>query len=241
VKWLYHQVVSLLLGWYGLDFSWYQTFYFRVVFAIPFIEPILQLVRTRKRAVAKFLFPKALEHVRPGDVVLDLGANVGSISSLFLSMGMMVHAYEPDSRCIALLRRRFSIYGYGRIHLHHKAVGSKTGTVRLNYGSLTTESNSIIPDKQGADASAGWEDVACLGILDVIQEHGYVPLIKMDVEGAEYDILETLLQPEHLDRFGVCLVEAHADRIPSLKHRQLELEKRIKELELTERVLVTWP
>jgi len=224
----------------GLDFSWYQTFYVRVIYALPFVEPILQLVRTSKRAKLILGVPVALRFAKPGDIVLDLGANVGSISSLFLSMGFTVHAYEPDSRCIALLRRRFKWFGRGRIYIHHCAVSGEAGTVTLNYGSLTTESNSIINNKPGADGSSGGEEVLTQGILEVLEQHGYVSLIKMDIEGAEYDVLEALLQLCHLDRFGVCLVEVHAKKIPGLMPRQLRLEEKIAELGLNSRVLLTW-
>jgi FkbM family methyltransferase len=240
VKRLYHLFISLVLRLVGLNFSWYQTFYVRVIYALPIVEPVLQLLRTSKRAKSILGVPDALRFIKPGDVVLDFGANVGSVSSLFLSMGLSVHAYEPDSRCVALLQRRFKWISRERLHIHHAAVSNMNGTVNLHYGSITTESNSIIPDKPGADGSTGGEEVLAQGILEILDQFNYVPLIKMDIEGAEYDVLDTLLQPEHLDRFGVCLVEVHARKIPDLMPRQYELEERVAALGLKDRVLLTW-
>lgn len=211
-----------------------------MIYALSIVEPIIQAIRSRSRVEKKLGGPEILRCVKPGDTVLDLGANVGNITSLFLGVGLTVHAFEPDSRCVALLRRRFKFYARERLHIHPCAVSNEPGTVRLQYGLLTTESNSILTDKPGADGSAGGEFVEARGILEILERIGYVPLIKMDIEGAEYDVLEVLLQPEHLTKFGICLVEDHANKIPSLIPRQMQLKETIVSLGLTDRVLLTW-
>jgi hypothetical protein len=52
--------------------------------------------------------------------------------------------------------------------------------------------------------------------------------------------MDTLLRPEHLDRFGIYLVEVHSRKIPDLMSRQHELEERLAALGLNERVLLKW-
>lgn len=239
-KWLYHCALSVALRLVGLDFGWYKIHYVRVIHAVPIVEPFIQLTRSKARAVGLLGAGDALRFLKPADTVLDLGANCGSVSSIFLTLGLTVHAYEPDSRCVALLKRRFSIYGRRRCHSHHCAVADRNGVIQLNYGSLTTESNSIIEEKPGADGSTGAEVVPMVDIRDILLRHGYVPLIKMDIEGAEYDVLDAMLEPEFLNRFGVCLVEVHAGKIPSLAPRQRQLEEKIASLNVSDRVLLTW-
>lgn len=239
LRWLYHRCLSVGLRLVGLNFSWYRTFYFRVVHAVPIVEPMIQLVRPRKKAERALSAATDLRPVEPGDTVLDLGANVGSVSSLFLSLGLTVHAYEPDSRCVALLKRRFSIYGRDRVFIHHCAVSDRTGSGRLNYGCLTTDSNTMVAGRPGADGTTGGETVATLAIEEILDQHGYVPLIKMDIEGAEYDVLAAMLE-NCLDKFGVCLVEGHANKVPGLRPRHDELVKRIADMNLTDRILLSW-
>ena len=240
IKKLYHQILRVVLRLVGLDFSWYRTFHFRVIYALSIVEPLIQATRPRSRVEEILGGPEVLRCVTPGDTVLDLGANVGNITSLLLGMGLTVHAFEPDSRCVALLRRRFKLFARERLHIHQIAVSNEPGMVKLHYGLLTTESNSILTEKPGADGSAGAEFVEARSILDILDSIGYVPLIKMDIEGAEYDVLEVLLRPENLTKFGVCLVEDHAKKIPSLMPRQMQLEETIVSLGLTDRVLLTW-
>lgn len=239
LKKTYHGLISFMLRLAGLDFNWYKIFYIRVIYAIPFVEPFLQLIRSRSRAKLPF-GPESVPHLKPGGVVLDIGANVGSISSLFLTLGLTVHAYEPDSRCIAMLKRRFKWVKKDRIFIHHNAISNQNEKVTLNYGSTTTESNSILKNKPGADGSTGLESVTAISIQDVIDQLGYVSLIKMDIEGAEYDVLDILLKPENIHKFGICLVEVHAKKIPGLMARQKILEEHIKNMRLTNRIMLTW-
>jgi hypothetical protein len=77
-------------------------------------------------------------------------------------------------------------------------------------------------------------------IADILDSPGFVPLIKMDIEGAEYDVLDDLLLPENLDKFGLCLVECHAGKIPALEPRHRKIESVIDRLDLRDRVFLDW-
>ncbi|MEQ9639379.1 MAG: FkbM family methyltransferase [Alphaproteobacteria bacterium] len=240
LKRLYHGSLRVLLPLAGMDFGWYQTFFVDVIFGVPLVEPFLQLTRSRRQARAIFGDGDPLRFVKPGDTVLDFGANVGRITSCLLSLELKVHAYEPDSRCVEMIRRRFSLYGGKRLQLHHCAVSHEDGEVTLNYGTLTTESNSIVPGRSGAGGHAGGEVTEAVDIRRILREHDYVPLVKMDIEGAEYEVLDAMLEPEMIDRFGVCLVEVHANKIPSLKPAHAALVEKIEKLGVGDRILLTW-
>lgn len=239
IKKIYHQALKVLLRLFGLDFSWYQTFYVHCFHAITGVETLIQLFRTRKGAFQLFDGYNLEQVVKKGDTVLDIGANIGTVSSRFLTLRFKVHAYEPDSRCIAFLKRRFANFDSSNFYLHHCAVGDHEGRVHLNYGHLTSESNSILEDKPGT-GDAGGEDVALCDIQSILDSHDYVSLIKMDIEGAEYDVLDKMLTEENIKKFGVCLVEVHANKIPTLTGRHEYLVEKIDLLGLEDRVFLTW-
>ena len=203
IKKLYHQILKTVLRMSGLDFSWYQTFYVHCFHAVPGIETCIQRLRSQKAALRFFDGYDIQNAVKEGDVVLDIGANIGVVSSQLLTLGFIVHAYEPDSRCIAFLKRRFSKFDPSRFHLHHCAIGDHEGTVHLNYGHLTTESNSILEDKPGT-GDAGGEDVKLYSIQSVLDFHDYVPLIKMDISWPYYTAAES-----RYSRIFLWLVRAH--------------------------------
>jgi FkbM family methyltransferase len=236
---IYHTILSLVLRLFGMDFSWYRNFYVKWPYAVPVTEVFLQKLRPRKRSEQYFARYDITRYAAPGDTVLDLGANIGAVSSHLLSLGFRVEAWEPDSRCVEFLRRRFSRAGGGRITVHHEAVSNHTGTVTLNYGTITTESNTILEGRGGA-SGAGAEEVPVRSIRDILDSTGYVPLIKMDIEGAEYDVLDVLLAPEYRDKFGLCLVECHAGKIPSLEPRHRKVKEAIERLDLGKRVYMDW-
>src|SRR5262245_51819241 len=45
--------------------------------------------------------------VRPGDVMIDCGANVGDVTSLLARSGATIYAFEPNPLCFAILSNRF--------------------------------------------------------------------------------------------------------------------------------------
>lgn len=45
--------------------------------------------------------------IRPGNLVFDVGANMGNRSKIFLRLGAKVVAFEPQSKGCAILARRF--------------------------------------------------------------------------------------------------------------------------------------
>src|SRR5437016_2352920 len=63
--------------------------------------------------------------VSPGDLVFDVGANIGENTSIFLDLGAEVIAVEPLSEaadCIAVSER---------VHLVRAAAGPRQGTLEL--------------------------------------------------------------------------------------------------------------
>lgn len=72
--------------------------------------------------------------IKRGDVVLDIGANIGYYTLIFAKIvgeDGKVFAFEPDPTNFALLKRNVEINGYKNILLVQKAVSNKSG--KLNY------------------------------------------------------------------------------------------------------------
>jgi FkbM family methyltransferase len=236
---IYHSMLKIVLGMVGLDFSWYLNFYRKWPYALPLVEVCLQ--KMRPAAVSRRFFSGYdIERFgKPGDTVLDIGANIGEVTSHLLRLGFRVQAYEPDPRCAEFLRRRFSKVNGGRFHLHEKAVSNYDGTTTLYLGALTTESSSILAENPGTLKTAGHE-VEVRSIAGVLDSHGYVSLIMMDIEGAEYDVLMEMLKPENYMKFGLCVAETHANKMPDLDSRHQRLLELIDHLGLRDRVLLDW-
>ena len=223
----------------GLDFTWYVHFYRKWPHALPFVEVCLQRLRPASRSRRFFSHPEIDKFAKRGDTVLDIGANVGDVSSHLLTLGFVVHAYEPDPRCAQFLRRRFSKIGRERFHLHEEAVADYSGVTELYPGRLTTESSSIVEDNPGT-LEAGSHQVAVSSIVDILESFDHVSLIMMDIEGAEYGVLKQMLKPENQGRFGLCVAETHANKIPGLDSQHRLVVELIDQYDLGDRVLLDW-
>jgi FkbM family methyltransferase len=239
LKPFYHFALRIILKLCGLDFSWYENFYTSWPHALPTVEVCIQKLRSRKRSLRFFAGYDIERFAGAGNTVLDIGANIGAVSTHLLSLGYNVHAYEPDSRCVEFLRRRFSEIDKRRFHLHHEAIADYNGVTTLHYGTRTTESNTILESRPGSEISGG-EQVEVRAIGDVLNAVGHASLIMMDIEGAEYDVLEEMLRPEYKDKFGLCVVESHAHKIPALESNHQRVVDLIGRRGLQDRVLLTW-
>jgi FkbM family methyltransferase len=236
---IYHRWLKVVLALAGLDFTWYLAFYRNWFYALSAVETCLQHFRPRRRSLRFFDGYPILRFAKAGDTVLDIGANIGVVSSHLLRLGYVVHAYEPDARCVEFMRRRFSHIDPVRFQLHPQAVSNCNGTATLYAGTRTTESNSILEDKPGTESNSGRE-VAVRSIKDVLSSVGYAALILMDVEGAEYVVLDELLRPENQAKFGLCIAEGHARKIPGLEADHRRVVEAIARLGLQERVRLDW-
>jgi FkbM family methyltransferase len=137
--------------------------------------------------------------VANGDLVFDVGANLGNRTAAFLNLGAKVVAVEPQSVC-----GRFLELKYGRrISLVKAAVGSAPGTLelRVDPGSTTLATLSgewIDRMREGRFSSSAWtksETVEVTTLDALISRLGHPAFIKIDVEGFEPEVLRGLSQP----------------------------------------------
>src|SRR5262249_15912979 len=92
-----------------------------------------------------------LGHLNPGDVVLDLGANLGYYTLLFarrVGPTGKVFAFEPDPDNFALLEENVARNGYDNMVLARKAASDKSGTAQL-YRSADNQGDQRLYDTDG--------------------------------------------------------------------------------------------
>jgi FkbM family methyltransferase len=134
-----------------------------------------------------------------GDVFFDIGANIGFFSMIAarrVGEGGRVYAFEPVGRNAAAIKRNAELNNLGVIEVFTEAVGSHSHRGELllahHIGGAALSSVGPPPDLSGATAI----DVVALD--DAISRRGLraPSLVKIDVEGAEIDVLRGM--PETL-------------------------------------------
>ncbi|SDD93856.1 FkbM family methyltransferase [Ruegeria marina] len=209
-----------------------------------------QLKRQVRTAQSEGFMTGAAAMLRPGDVVVDCGANVGDVTEVLSATGATVHCFEPDPYAFSLLERRFG--AAENVILHNKAAGVAAGSIGLMRAATFGEDpekktvmSTTLPGGRGISADAG--DAIEVGMIDfpaflegLIAEHGDIALLKMDIEGAELDILEEMDARDLFAPIRVTLVETHERKFPDLRDRFRALKSRMAERYAPTKVNLDW-
>lgn len=141
--------------------------------------------------------------------ILDLGANVGYASVCFAACwpAARILALEPSAQNFALLQR--NIAAWPNIAALQGAVWSHGGSVRI--ANPQDDANAFRMGERAGAAGEG-EDIPAFTVPQLMVKLGgeRVDLLKIDVEGAEAEILRG--RPGWLDAVDVLVIELH-DRI----------------------------
>ena len=118
--------------------------------------------------------------IKKGDVVLDLGANIGAFAKQAAEKDAIVHCYEPEPSNFTLLQLNSP-----NTYNHKKAVvGKQNGKIKLFINSKRNKGIHMIRPVNGRE-SIEVETVSFGDLINEIKPNK----IKIDVEGAEYDFL----------------------------------------------------
>jgi FkbM family methyltransferase len=115
--------------------------------------------------------------LRPGDLFIDVGANVGAYSLIAAEAGATVIAAEPDAGTAARLRENAALNGYG-VEVLVKAIGASEGIAAFTVGLDTVNR---------FDSGGGAQVEVCT--LDGVLGNRHARGVKIDVEGFEMDVI----------------------------------------------------
>jgi len=158
----------------------------------------------------EYYFP---EELKP-KVIFDIGGNIG-ITSVYLASlfpEAQIYTFEPLKENFEILKKNTS--QFNNIEVFNFGLGAKNGSFKLylsddeeNYGGV-----SFYSEVEG-NMSEPYTECEVKNVNDVIQEIGVtsVDLIKIDTEGAEYDIL-TNMKDEFLNKTSWITGELHGNR-----------------------------
>jgi FkbM family methyltransferase len=130
----------------------------------------------------------------PPKIILDFGANIGLASLYFACKypGATIHSFEPVPQNFALLQSQCSLNQLDNEHGHAFGLGDRNQKITLSmdksglYGGL----HQAAPGERSANSF----EVPIRDVRMVLAGLGVasIDLLKIDVEGAEYDILRAL-------------------------------------------------
>lgn len=142
------------------------------------------------------------QFLRHGDLAIDVGANIGEKTEAMLILGARVISLEPQPNLVREIKARCSNFG-DKLIVIQAAVGDHEGTVALHLRQSSAQA-SVLSDWEGKPT--GVIDVRLKTLDSVIAEHGVPRLCKVDVEGAELQVLRGLSH-----RIPIITLEYHTD------------------------------
>jgi FkbM family methyltransferase len=129
------------------------------------------------------------ERLKPGSVFYDVGANIGFYSLLAARQGAQVFAFEPDVQNAESLERHVRLNSIAaKIEVIRAAVFSTSGFVAFEPADSARGHGNAHVGTKTEDFNPKVE-VPCTTLDDFTREHVVPDTIKIDVEGAESNVL----------------------------------------------------
>jgi FkbM family methyltransferase len=211
---------------------------------------------TKIRRAETFL-DAAVKTLRVGDVAIDCGANVGKITRMLAETRAFVYAFEPDPVVFDALRGNLG--SRPNVSLRAEAVGTQVATAKLlrspYYAEnpiLEAEKNTICSDALTRRKEGGWQpmdtqnavEVSVIDLPSLVRDlaahHGRVAVLKLDIEGMEVPILESLETQGLFRHIGFTVAELHPRRFPEQRERIEALRDRLRAQYSPDHVNLDW-
>jgi FkbM family methyltransferase len=147
----------------------------------------------------------------PGSTVVDIGANIGAFAIKAASIvgpeGRVI-AFEPVPETFERLESNVAMNRLENVTCRRAAIDAQAGTLTLRLAAKSAYATAYRVNGLGEDATA--EVVPCLTLGQVFDEYGLdrIHLLKVDCEGSEYGIFESLA-PDLAARIDQIAMEVH--------------------------------
>lgn len=131
--------------------------------------------------------------IRPDDVVLDVGANIGCTSLLFGQLASRVLSFEPSPSTFRLLQTNLQAGEMHNVTPVNLGLGREEGEFELTFSS-DNRSGGFVSNRVQASAGHQVERIRIAAGDAYLRQSGLasVDFIKIDVEGFERNVIEGL-------------------------------------------------
>lgn len=167
-------------------------------------------------------------------IFLDIGSHIGQTLDACVNEKYKfdeIHAFEPSPKCVELL---ISKYQSPITFIHPFGLGMSTEVRQLFHSgsmgaSLYRDKNIANPNDYSVDTcqivSASEWFAENISASDTV-------IVKINCEGGECDILESLMDSGEIRKVRALMVDWDARKIPSLRARFPELQKRLSTFDI---------
>ncbi len=151
-------------------------------------------------------------------VVFDVGGYKGQWSSdIFSKYCCFIHVFEPVDEFAENIKKRF--YKNEKIIVHKFGLSNKNKTARIALGK---DASSTFKNEKNI------EEIILVRAIDFIRENNIrkIDLMKINIEGGEYDLLENLIDSEFIKYIENIQVQFH-EFVPNAEERMKKIQEKL--------------
>lgn len=163
----------------------------------------------------------SFNHLHPNSVVLDLGGYEGQWSSdIFARYLCNIYVFEPVSAYFNLIQQRFE--HNPKIACFQFGLSDKNYTTQINIGEFASSTFSY---KKKFSAT---ETITIKAFADFVAANQIttIDLLKVNIEGGEYDLLDHLLSSGYIANIHHLLIQFH-NFVPQADTRRAAIKQQL--------------
>lgn len=167
-------------------------------FELNYLRPY-EVIKTYKEIFGTEMYKFSTDRKHP--IILDCGANIG-ISTLYFAINYptaSICAFEPDETLFSILSKNIKDNHLANVTAYNDAIW--TENCSLSFSNKGSEASQI--DITGSSATK----VNAIKFSDFLSKFEYVDFVKMDIEGAEYEVIKDCAI--HLNKIENLFLEYH--------------------------------
>ena len=171
---------------------------------------------------------------------VDLGSNLGQgyqwFKTFFDPQKIQFELFEPNPHCYAKLRELPDVERHNLI-VKNNGVGSRDGVFKFyglseNEGGKLSEGGSIVKEHCSKFYTASEEDAIDVRIINfschLKKKSAMLDkiIVKMDIEGAEFDVLQSLIDKDTIHLIDILYVEFHSHHLAPPQNKIMKKTER---------------
>lgn len=166
--------------------------------------------------------------LKDGYIFLDVGTNLSWVTDELLKYKETgeIHCFEPHPVLFKNLNETHK--DNKNIFLNEVAVSNKNGEAYLYFKkepTSNTDDGSTLNIKKNNVSGEYKKTVKTIKLSDYILKFDKVDVLKMDIEGAEYDVFNELIESGAIHKIKYIFYECHAHKVPLDKIKREVLTK----------------